>query len=139
MSQFVNQAKILTAFVVPKHLWSTPEGPSTDTIKNPSAPAVQAEVVHAADTTLECARQVLQTLRGEGTALHVVQRQHAQTTGAGQRCLGVELRLHPDYKAVYVDKDPAHHKLWFPANLGIHGCGSTPPRSRSTTRRCAAR
>ena len=34
-SQFVNQSKVLTQFVVPKHQWSTLADPATDTLKQP--------------------------------------------------------------------------------------------------------
>jgi peptide/nickel transport system substrate-binding protein len=122
-SQFVNQAKILTTFVVPKHLWSTLKDPSTDTIKNPVGTGpYKLKSFTPQTTTLELRDKYWQALpKVKELRYTSYNDNNAQTTALANGASEWSFVFIPNYKAVYVDKDPAHHKLWFPANLGIHG------------------
>jgi peptide/nickel transport system substrate-binding protein len=122
-SQFVNQAKILTTFVVPKHLWSTLKDPSTDTIKNPVGTGpYKLKSFTPQTTTLELRDKYWQDLpKVKELRYTSYNDNNAQTTALANGAAEWSFVFIPNYKAVYVDKDPANHKLWFPANLGIHG------------------
>jgi peptide/nickel transport system substrate-binding protein len=122
-SQFVNQTKILTVFVVPKHLWSTLKDPSTDTIKNPVGTGpYKLKSFTPQTTTLELRDKYWQALpKVKELRYTSYNDNNAQTTALANGASEWSFVFVPNYKAVYVDKDPAHHKLWFPANLGIHG------------------
>ena len=45
----------------------------------------------------------------------------AQTTALANGAAEWSFVFIPNYKTVFIDKDPAHYKLWFPPTLGIHG------------------
>ena len=121
--QFVNQKKILEQLVVPEHLWSTIDEPTTDLVKNPvgSGPFVlksftqQAVTLTARDTYWQEAPQVRE-LRYTSYSDN-----NTQTTALATGAAEWSFVFIPNYQAVYTSKDPANHKLWFPPVLGIHG------------------
>jgi peptide/nickel transport system substrate-binding protein len=121
--QFVNQTKILSVFVVPKHIWSTIKDPTTDTIKNPIGTGPYTLKSFTPQTvTLQVRDSYWQALpKIKELRYTSYTDNNAQTTALANGESEWSFVFVPNYKAVYVDKDPAHHKLWFPANLGIHG------------------
>ena len=124
-SQFVNQNKVLHRV---RSCRSTSGRRSADpTTGHRQEPGrhrpVHAEVVHPADHDADGARRATgrtcrrsrscATPRTTTTTRRPPRWPTARRSGASSSSR--------TYKAVYVDKDPAHHKLWFPPNLGIHG------------------
>ncbi|TWD74877.1 peptide/nickel transport system substrate-binding protein [Kribbella amoyensis] len=122
-SQFVNQAKLLTVFVVPKHQWSTFKDPSQDVVKEPIGTGpYQLKSFTPQTTTLELRDAYWQELpKVKELRYTSYNDNNAQTTALANGAAEWSFVFIPNYKAVYVDKNPDHHKLWFPANLGIHG------------------
>lgn len=122
-SQFVNQSKLLTVFVVPKHQWSTFKDPNLDTVKDPIGTGpYKLKSFTPQTTTLELRDSYWQELpKVKELRYTSYNDNNAQTTALANGAAEWSFVFVPNYKAVYVDKDPEHHKLWFPANLGIHG------------------
>jgi peptide/nickel transport system substrate-binding protein len=122
-SQFTNQNKVLTVFVLPKAQWSTFKDPSLDTVKNPIGTGpYKLKSFTPQTTTLEVRDSYWQDLpKVKELRYTSYNDNNAQTTALANGSSEWSFVFVPNYKAVYVDKDPAHHKLWFPANLGIHG------------------
>jgi peptide/nickel transport system substrate-binding protein len=122
-SQFVNQNKVLTVFVVPKAQWSTLKDPTQDTIKNPIGTGpYKLKSFTPQTTTLELRDSYWQELpKVKELRYTSYNDNNAQTTALANGASEWSFVFVPNVKAVYQDKDPAHHKLWFPANLGIHG------------------
>jgi peptide/nickel transport system substrate-binding protein len=121
--QFVNQVKILTTIIVPQHQWSTFADPATDPVKNPIGTGPyslksftpQTVTVVLRDSywqDLPKVKEIRYTSYSDN---------NAQTTALANGSAEWSFVFIPNYQAVYVDKDPAHHKLWFPAVLAIHG------------------
>lgn len=124
-SQFVNQMDILTQTpMVPEHLWSKMSDPATDTVKDP---------VGSGPYTLKTftPQTVTLTLRDKGYWQDLPQVKelrytsyndnNAQTTALANGSSEWAFTFISNYKAVYVNKDPEHHKLWFPPVLAAHG------------------
>lgn len=122
-SQFVNQAKVLTTFVIPKHIWSAVKDPTTDVVKNPIGTGPYTlKSFTPQTTTLTVRSEYWQELpKVKELRYTSYNDNNAQTTALANGASEWSFVFIPNYKTVYVDKDPAHHKLWFPANLGIHG------------------
>ncbi|WP_328991896.1 ABC transporter substrate-binding protein [Kribbella sp. NBC_01245] len=122
-SQFVNQAKVLTTFVIPKHIWSAVKDPTTDVVKNPIGTGPYTlKSFTPQTTTLTVRAEYWQELpKVKELRYTSYNDNNAQTTALANGASEWSFVFIPNYKTVYVDKDPAHHKLWFPANLGIHG------------------
>jgi peptide/nickel transport system substrate-binding protein len=122
-SQFTNQNKVLTVFVVPKAQWSTFADPTKDVVKNPIGTGpYKLKSFTPQTTTLEVRDSYWQDLpKIKELRYTSYNDNNAQTTALSNGSSEWSFVFVPNYKAVYVDKDPDHHKLWFPANLGIHG------------------
>jgi peptide/nickel transport system substrate-binding protein len=122
-SQFVNQNKILTAFVVPKHQWSTLKDPTQDTLKDPIGTGpYTVKSFTPQTTTLTLRDSYWQDLpKVKELRYTSYNDNNAQTTALANGSSEWSFVFVPNVKAVYQDKDPKNHKLWFPANLGIHG------------------
>jgi peptide/nickel transport system substrate-binding protein len=122
-SQYVNQVKILTTFVVPQHLWSQMSDPAKDTVKNPVGTGPYTLKTFTPQTVTVSVRdsywQELPKVKEIRYTSYTDN--NAQTTALANGSAEWSFVFIPNYKAVYIDKDPAHHKLWFPAVLGIHG------------------
>jgi peptide/nickel transport system substrate-binding protein len=124
-SQFVYQNKIL-AFtpIVPKHIWEKIKDPSTDTNKTP---------VGSGPYTLKTFTQQSVTLAvrdsGYWQELPKVKElrytsysnNDTQTTALVNGEAEWAFVFIPNYKTVFVAKNPEHHKVWAPGVLGIHG------------------
>lgn len=121
--QFVNQTKILNVFVIPKHQWSAMKDPATDTVKNPIGTGPYTLKSFTPQTTTLTVRDKYWQELPKVKELRYTSYNdnNAQTTALANGSSEWSFVFVPNYKAVYVDKDPAHHKLWFPADLGIHG------------------
>jgi peptide/nickel transport system substrate-binding protein len=122
-SQFVNQTDILSLPVIPQHVWSTITDPATDPIKNPVGTGPYSLKSFTSQTVTLTRRDEywqdlpqIKELRYTSYADN-----NAQTTALANGSAEWSFVFIPNYKAVYVDKDPANHKLWFPATLAIHG------------------
>jgi peptide/nickel transport system substrate-binding protein len=122
-SQFVNQVKILQTIVVPKHIWSTIKDPTTDTVKNPvgtgpyTLKSFTPQTITVSQRTgywqdAPKVKEIRYTSYNDNNA-----QVSALTSGAAEW----SFVFIPNYKTVYVSKDPQHYKLWFPAQLAVHG------------------
>ncbi|HEY3559269.1 MAG TPA: ABC transporter substrate-binding protein [Kribbella sp.] len=122
-SQFTNQNKILTVFVIPKHQWSTIKDPSQDTLKNPIGTGpYTVKSFTPQTTTLTLRDSYWQDLpKVKELRYTSYNDNNAQTTALANGSSEWSFVFVPNVKAVYQNKDPKNHKLWFPANLGIHG------------------
>ncbi|MFI6071127.1 ABC transporter substrate-binding protein [Actinoplanes sp. NPDC051343] len=125
-SQFVNQNKIIAQIpIVPKHIWSTIADPVKDTNAKPvgSGPYVLKSFTQAG-ATLD-----LRTDGGYWQNLPKVKEVRA-VSYSGNDTQGTALAndesewsfvFIPNVQQVFEAKDPAHHKVWAPGVLGIHG------------------
>ncbi|MGW6279530.1 ABC transporter substrate-binding protein [Kribbella sp. NPDC055071] len=122
-SQFTNQNKILTVFVVPKHQWSTLKDPTLDPLKSPIGTGpYTVKSFTPQTTTLTLRDSYWQDLpKVKELRYTSYNDNNAQTTALANGSSEWSFVFVPNVKAVYQDKDPKNHKLWFPANLGIHG------------------
>jgi peptide/nickel transport system substrate-binding protein len=122
-SQYVNQKKILEQFVVPKHIWSTIENPTTETLKNPvgSGPYVLKSFTPQAVTLTLRDKYWQETPQVKELRYTSYSDNNAQTTALSTGAAEWSFVFIPNYQAVYTGKDPKNHKLWFPPVLGVHG------------------
>jgi peptide/nickel transport system substrate-binding protein len=122
-SVFVTQAKVLSTFVVPKHIWSAIKDPTTDTVNNPVGTGPYALKTFTPQTvTLDVrtsgywqalpkvAELRYTTYSGNDTETQ------ALVTGATEW----SYVFIPDAKTVFAGRDP-HYKLWFPPSLSADG------------------
>jgi peptide/nickel transport system substrate-binding protein len=110
--------------IVPKHIWSAIAKPETDAVKTP---------VGSGPYTLKSFTPQTTTLavRTEGYWQDLPQVKelrytsytdnNAQTTALSTGQAEWSFVFIPNYKTVFIDKDPAHYKVWAPPVLGIHG------------------
>ncbi|MGA5302371.1 ABC transporter substrate-binding protein [Nucisporomicrobium flavum] len=110
--------------IVPKHVWEKVSDPSKDPNKNP---------VGSGPYTLKSFTPQTTTLsvRTEGYWQDLPQVKelrytsytdnNAQTTALSDGSNEWSFVFIPNYKTVFIDKDPAHYKVWAPPVLGIHG------------------
>jgi peptide/nickel transport system substrate-binding protein len=122
-SQFVNQVKILSQLVVPQHIWSTIKDPATDPIKNPVGTGPYTLKSFTPQTVTLTLRDSYWQEQPKVKELRYTSYSdnNAQTTALANGSAEWSFVFIPNYQAVYVSKDPDHHKLWFPAALAIHG------------------
>jgi peptide/nickel transport system substrate-binding protein len=122
-SQFTNQVKILSQFVVPKHQWSTFSDPTKDIVKDPIGSGPYKLKSFTPQTiTIELRDSYWQTLpKVKEIRYTSYTDNNAQTTALANGSAEWSFVFIPNYKAVYTSKDPAHYKLWFPPTLGVHG------------------
>jgi peptide/nickel transport system substrate-binding protein len=120
-SQYVNQIKVLQLFVVPKHIWSGISDPSKDTNQKPvgTGPYTLTSWTPQA-VTLDANKDYW------GGKLAVPQLRYTSYTGNDTLTTALATgevqwgwTFISDYENVYVKKDPAHNKAFFPAGLGI--------------------
>ena len=122
-SQFVNQSKILTTVIVPKHIWSTVGDPSKYTDEKPVGTGPYTLKSFTPQTvTLDVRSDYWQTLP------RVAELQYTSYSGNDTETTALAngeaewgFVFIPDVKNVYESKDPANNKIWFPPNLGAHG------------------
>ncbi|MGX7828389.1 ABC transporter substrate-binding protein [Actinokineospora sp. 24-640] len=121
--QFVNQVKILRQVVVPEHIWSTFADPATETNKTPVGTGpYQLKTFTPQTTTLTLRESYWQDLpKVKELRYTSYNDNNSQTTALANGSSEWSFVFIPNYKAVFVDKDPANHKIWFPPTLAVHG------------------
>ena len=123
--QFVNQQKVLFRVpIVPKHIWETISDPTTDINKNPVGSGPYTLKSFTPQTTTLSVRtggywQDLPQVKELRYTSYTDN--NAQTTALANGESEWSFVFIPNYKTVFVDKDPANHKVWAPPVLGIHG------------------
>jgi peptide/nickel transport system substrate-binding protein len=123
-SQFVNQTKVLTTFIVPKHIWSNVKDPATETNQNPigTGPYTLKTFTPQTVTLTERTSGYWQTLpKVKEIRYTSYNDNNAQTTALANGACEWSFVFISNYKAVYTNKDPEHYQLWFPPTLGAHG------------------
>ncbi|MCT2584226.1 ABC transporter substrate-binding protein [Actinophytocola sp. S1-96] len=122
-SQFVNQVDVLSSIVVPEHLWSAMDDPATDTVKNPVGTGpYELKTFTPQTVTLTRRDEYWQDLPEVRELRYTSYNDNnAQTTALANGSAEWAFTFISNYEAVYVDKDPEHHKLWFPPTLAVHG------------------
>ena len=122
-SQFVNQNKIITTYVVPKHIWEKVENPETWPNRTPVGSGPYKLKTFTPQTTTLTATPTY--WKGETKVKELRYTAYndnsAATTALANGKLEWSFVFMPNYKQLYVAKDPKNHKLWFPSGLGIHG------------------
>ncbi|MEW2385665.1 ABC transporter substrate-binding protein [Micromonospora sp. NPDC047707] len=123
--QFVNQQKVLWRVpIVPKHIWEKISDPTTDQVKQPigSGPYTLKSFTPATTTlTVRESGYWQDPPKVKELRFTSYTDNSAQTTALANGESEWSFVFIPNYKAVFVDKDPANHKVWAPAILGIHG------------------
>ncbi|MFJ2650552.1 ABC transporter substrate-binding protein [Streptomyces sp. NPDC087420] len=122
-SQFVNQNKILQTYVVPKHIWETVKDPATWPNRTPvgSGP-YKLKTFTPQTTTLTALPSYWKgTTQVKELRYTSYNDNSAQTTALASGQTQWSFVFMPNYKQLYVAKDPKNNKLWFPSGLGIHG------------------
>ncbi|BFU43615.1 ABC transporter substrate-binding protein [Krasilnikovia sp. MM14-A1004] len=110
--------------IVPKHIWQSVAKPDTDVNKNPVGSGPYTVKSFTPQTTTLSVRE-----SGYWQDLPKVKElrytsytdNNAQTTALSSAACEWSFVFIPNYKTVFIDKDPAHYKVWAPAVLGIHG------------------
>jgi peptide/nickel transport system substrate-binding protein len=123
-SQFVNQTKVLSQFIVPKHIWQNIKDPATDTNQNPigSGPYTLKTFTPQTITLTERTSGYWQPLpKVKEIRYTSYNDNNAQTTALANGSCEWSFVFISNYKAVYTSKDPEHNQLWFPPTLGAHG------------------
>jgi peptide/nickel transport system substrate-binding protein len=122
-SQFVNQTKVLTSIIVPKHIWSTMKDPTTDVDANPVGTGPYTVKSFTPQTvTLDVRDSYWQALPKIAELQYTSYNDNdSETTALANGEAEWGFVFIPNVKAVYQAKDPAHNQIWFPPNLGAHG------------------
>ena len=110
--------------IVPKHIWEAIKDPTTDPNKTPVGSGPYTLKTFTPQTTTLTART-----EGYWQDLPQVKElrytsytdNNAQTTALSDGSNEWSFVFIPNYKTVFIDKDPAHYKVWAPPVLGIHG------------------
>lgn len=122
-SQFVNQNKIIQTFVVPKHIWEKVENPETWPNRTPVGSGPYKLKTFTPQTTTLTATPTYWKGKTKVKELRYTayNDNSAATTALASGKVEWSFVFMPNYKQLYVAKDPKNHKLWFPSGLGIHG------------------
>jgi peptide/nickel transport system substrate-binding protein len=110
--------------IVPKHVWEKIAKPDTDPNKTPVGSGPYTLKTFTPQTTTLSVRT-----EGYWQDLPKVKElrytsytdNNSQTTALATGASEWSFVFIPNYKTVFVDKDPAHFKVWAPPVLGIHG------------------
>lgn len=121
--QFVNQVRILETLVVPEHIWAEQDDPETWENPDPVGTGPYELATFTPQTvTLTVRDDYWQDLpEVEELRYTSYNDNNAQTTALANGETEWSFVFMPDYETVYIDRDPDHHRLWFPTGLGIHG------------------
>ena len=122
-SQFVNQVDILSSIVVPEHIWSKLADPATDTIADPVGTGPYELKTFTPQTVTLTRRDSYWQDLPEVRELRYTSYNgnNAQTAALANGSSEWAFTFISNAEAVYVNKDPEHHKLWFPPTLAIQG------------------
>ncbi|MFE6037159.1 ABC transporter substrate-binding protein [Streptomyces sp. NPDC056452] len=122
-SQFVNQNKIIQTFIVPKHIWEKVENPETWPNRTPVGSGPYKLKTFTPQTTTLTATPTY--WKGKTKVKELRYTAYNDNSAATTALAGGKVEwsfvFMPNYKQLYVAKDPKNHKLWFPSGLGIHG------------------
>ncbi|MFD9501502.1 ABC transporter substrate-binding protein [Streptomyces sp. NPDC060035] len=122
-SQFVNQNKIIQTFIVPKHIWEKVENPETWPNRTPIGSGPYKLKTFTPQTTTLTATPTY--WKGKTKVKELRYTAYNDNSAATTALAGGKVEwsfvFMPNYKQLYVSKDPKNHKLWFPSGLGIHG------------------
>ncbi|MEV4708569.1 ABC transporter substrate-binding protein [Actinoplanes sp. NPDC049316] len=110
--------------IVPKHIWEKISDPSKDANKNPVGSGPYTLKSFTPQTTTLSVRtsgywQDLPQVKELRYTSYTDN--NAQTTALSDGSNEWSFVFIPNYKTVFLDKDPAHYKVWAPPVLGIHG------------------
>jgi peptide/nickel transport system substrate-binding protein len=110
--------------MVPKHVWEKISDPSKDPNKNPVGSGPYTLKSFTPQTTTLSVRtsgywQDLPQVKELRYTSYTDN--NAQTTALSDGSNEWSFVFIPNYKTVFIDKDPAHYKVWAPPVLGIHG------------------
>jgi peptide/nickel transport system substrate-binding protein len=121
--QFVNQWKVFQTTVVPEHVWSKAPDPATFTDEKPVGTGPYALKTFTPQTiTLSVRDQYWQDLPKVPELQYTSYNDNsAQTTALANGTSQWSYVFMPNYENLFIAKDPANHKLWYPSGLGIHG------------------
>ncbi|GAA3582630.1 ABC transporter substrate-binding protein [Amycolatopsis ultiminotia] len=122
-SQYVNQVKILQTIVVPKHLWTQIKDPATDTVKKPvgTGPYTLKSFTPQTVTISRRSGYWQEAPKVKEIRYTSYNDNNAQVSALTSGAAEWSFVFIPNYKTVYVNRDPEHYKLWFPAQLAVHG------------------
>ncbi len=122
-SQFVNQVKILQTLVVPKHVWQSVKDPATDPVKNPVGTGPYSLKSFTPQTVTVALRDGYwqEAPKVKEIRYTSYNDNNAQVSALTSGTAEWSFVFIPNYKTVYAAKDPAHYKLWFPAQISAHG------------------
>jgi peptide/nickel transport system substrate-binding protein len=110
--------------IVPKHIWEAIAKPDTDANKTPVGSGPYTLKTFTPQTTTLSVRtdgywQDLPKVKELRYTSYTDN--NSQTTALATGASEWSFVFIPNYKTVFVDKDPAHYKVWAPPVLGIHG------------------
>jgi peptide/nickel transport system substrate-binding protein len=121
-SQYVTQAKVLSTFVVPQHIWSKLGDPTTDTVTNPVGTGPYVLKTFTPQTiTLDLRSGYWQTAPKVAELRYsTYSGNDTETTALVTGATEWSYVFIPDAKTVFAGRDP-HYKLWFPPSLSADG------------------
>ncbi len=110
--------------MVPKHVWESIKDPTTEANKTPVGSGPYTLKTFTPQTTTLSVRadgywQDLPQVKELRYTSYTDN--NAQTTALSDGSNEWSFVFIPNYKTVFIDKDPAHYKVWAPPVLGIHG------------------
>ncbi|MEV4638781.1 ABC transporter substrate-binding protein [Actinoplanes sp. NPDC049548] len=110
--------------IVPKHVWEKISDPTKDPNKKPIGSGPYTLKTFTPQTTTLSVRtdgywQDLPQVKELRYTSYTDN--NAQTTALSDGSNEWSFVFIPNYKTVFIDKDPAHYKVWAPPVLGIHG------------------
>ncbi|MFJ6014687.1 ABC transporter substrate-binding protein [Streptomyces sp. NPDC092952] len=122
-SQYVNQNKIIQQFVVPKHIWKDVDNPETWPNRTPVGSGPYKLKTFTPQTTTLTATPAYWKGATKVKELRYTayNDNSAATTALASGKVEWSFVFMPNYKQLFIAKDPKNHKLWFPSGLGIHG------------------
>ncbi|MFJ7625638.1 ABC transporter substrate-binding protein [Streptomyces sp. NPDC097595] len=122
-SQYVNQNKILQQYIVPKHIWEKVKNPETWPNRTPVGSGPYKLKTFTPQTTTLTATPTYWkgSTKVKELRYSTYNDNNAATTALASGKLEWSFVFMPDFKKLFIDKDPKNHKLWFPSGLGIHG------------------
>ena len=122
-SQYVNRTKILSTQVINKKQWSAMADPSKDTVANPVGTGPYTIKTTTPSTVTVSARSDYWGTAPKVKTINFTTYSSNDTMGAALVDGQAEWSYYfmSDAKSTFVGKDPAHFKLYFPAQLSADG------------------
>lgn len=122
-SQYVNRTKILSTQVINKKQWSAMADPSKDTVATPIGTGPYTIKTTTPSTVTVAARGDYWGTAPKVKTINFTTYSSNDTMGAALTSGAAEWSYYfmSDAKSTFVAKDPAHYKLYFPAQLSADG------------------